>query len=284
MTVADEVVLTVPGEFGVPLSVVVRPASPAHRAKVPPALLVHGFGADGRSNWAATGWLAGLHRAGVSTVTVDLRGHGRSGKPADSSAYRRWILLADLREVLAAVPGVLGPLPSVDLVGYSMGGRLVGELAAAAGRSSASPDRADWPLGLPAVRRVVIGGYDGRPLFEGLDDDQFAAYQEAVAERAAPDGIGSRTAAIAMAGRHNDLVALSALVTGMRADQRPLPAAAVGVPTLVVAGEDDRITPDTRRWATELPDGRHLSIPGRNHISTVTSAMFRAAAVEFLLA
>lgn len=272
-TSADGVVLTVPGHFGVALSVDIRPAGPEMRADVPPVLLVHGFGASGRSNWAGTGWLGGLHRAGIRTITVDLRGHGRSTKPVVSSAYRLEILLADLRAVLAAAPDVVGPLPVVDLIGYSLGGRLVGELVAAASVHD----------GLPAVRRAVIGGYDGRPLFEGLDDRQLAAYREAVAGRPAPEGIGSRTAAIALADRNNDLAALSALVTGMRIDQSPLPAAVVDVPTLVVAGDRDGITADTQRWAAALPDGRHLSIPGRDHISTVTSALFRAAAVDFLL-
>lgn len=281
MTTAADQVLTVPGDLGVPLSVVVRPGAP-ERASVP-VLLVHGFGASGRSNWAGTGWLAGLQRAGIPTVTVDLRGSGRSGKPLLSNAYSLSILLSDLRAVLAAVPAVLGPLPVVDLIGYSLGGRLVGELVAAAVRSPAYPERAPWPAVLPAVRRAVIGGYDGHPLFEGLDDAQLAAYREAVAGRPAPDGIGRRAAAIALADRNNDLAALSAMVAGLRGDPRPLPAAAVAVPTLVVAGERDGITRDTERWAADLPNGRHLSIPGRDHISTVTSAVFRAAAVDFLL-
>ncbi len=278
----DDVVLTVPGDLGVPLSVSVRLPAPGSRGCVP-VLLVHGFGASGRSNWAGTGWLAGLHRAGIPTVTVDLRGSGRSGKPVVSSAYSLPILLADLRAVLAVVPDVLGPLPLLDVIGYSLGGRLVGELVVAAGRSPAQRDRPPWPDGLPALRRAVIGGYDGRPLFEGLDDAQLAAYREAVAGRPAPDGIGRRTAAIALADRNNDLAALSAMVAGLRGEQRPLPAAAVDVPTLVVAGEHDGITVDTQRWAAGLPDGRHLSIPGRNHISTITSAVFRTAAVDFLL-
>lgn len=280
----DVVVLTVPGEGGVPLAVDIRPAGPDAPAGVPPVLLVHGFGASARSNWAGTGWLAGLHRAGIATVTLDLRGHGRSGKPLLPGEYRLSSLLADLRAVLTAAPAVLGRLPLVDLIGYSLGGRLVGELVAAAGRAPAYETRGPWPAGLPAVRRAVIGGYDGRPLFDGLDDAERAAYREAVQGRPAPDGVGSRTAAIATADRTNDLAALSALVDGLRVDQQVLPAAAVGVPTLVVAGERDEITPDTRHWAAGLPLGRHLSVPGRNHVSTVTSAVFRSAALEFLLA
>lgn len=270
------------GAGSVPLSVTVRVAEP-DRASVPPVLLVHGFGASARSNWAGTGWLAGLHRAGMSTITVDLRGSGGSGKPGVSSAYRLSILLADLRAVLTTVPAVLGPLPAVDLIGYSLGGRLVGELVAAFRQSPAHPSRTPWPAGLPAVRRAVIGGYDGRPLFDGLDDTQLAAFQDAIARRDAPDGVGRRTATIALADRNNDLAALSALVIGLREDQWPLPAAAVEVPTLVVAGDHDGITAHTEQWAAGLPDGRHLSIPGRNHISTVTSAVFRAAALDFLL-
>ena len=275
------VALVVPGDGGVPLAVDIRAAGPEPAAGVPPVLLVHGFGASARSNWAGTGWLSGLHRAGLTTVTVDLRGHGRSGKPLHGSRYRLAVLLADLRAVLAALPAVLGPVPIIDLVGYSLGGRLVGESVAEAGNF---PGRAPWPAGLPAVRRAVIGGYDGRPLFEGLDDAQLGFYRDAVAGRPTPEGVGSRTAAIATADRTNDLAALSALVAGLRVDDEPLPAAAVGVPTLVVAGERDAITPGTRSWAAGLPQGRHLSIPGRNHISTVTSAVFRTAAVEFLLA
>ena len=250
--------LTVTAADGVPIAVTV------HLGGGVPVFLVHGFGSSARGNWDVTGWLAGFQRAGVTTVTVDVRGHGRSGRPHDPVAYRLPIVLEDLSRVLATVPDLLGAVPQFDLVGYSMGGRLVGELIT----DPAIP-----------VRRAVIGGYDGRPLFEGYDRNDLAA---ALAGEAGPENPSRRIAAIAMASRGNDLTALAALVDGLATGSAPLPVKRLAVPILVVAGERDTITHDTRRWAAVLPHGHHLLVPGRNHISVVTSAVFRAAALDFL--
>ena len=59
--------------------------------------------------------------------------------------------------------------------------------------------------------------------------------------------------------------------------------ARVRMPLALRVTERDSTTADTRRWAAGLPDGQHLSITGHDHVSTVTSAIFRAAALEFLL-
>ncbi len=270
--------LEVAGFGGVPISVRI-----GHAPGLVPALLVHGFGSSGKANWSATGWLADLRRAGITTVTVDLRGHGLSGKPHESAAYSLSIVLSDLRRVLAELPAVLGSVPSIDLIGYSMGGRLVGELAAAAVSGDHRTAGAQWAAGLPAVRRAVIGGYDGRPMFSHLDPRELAVFTAALAGSPGPDSPGRQLAGIAAATRGNDLTALSALVSGMNDDRTPLPAKAVALPTLVVAGERDAITGDTLRWAEGLPRARHLVLPGRDHISAVTSAVFRSAAVDFLL-
>ena len=241
-----------------------------------PILLVHGFGSSARANWSATGWLAQLARAGRTAVTVDVRGHGRSDKPHRALDYSLPIVMRDLIAVLAALPAVLGPLPTIDVIGYSMGGRLVGELIAA---SAGTPGTQPWPAGLPAIGRAVIGGYDGRPLLQDVD---LAEFQAELAGAPGPDSPGRRMARIALAARGADLTALSAFVEGMAADPTRLPPASVAVPTLVVAGDRDVITDATAVWAAGLPDGRYLVLPGRNHISAVTSAVFRGAAVEFL--
>lgn len=271
---ANVVLLTVAGFDGAAISVQVRPTGGAV-----PVLLVHGFGSNGTANWSATGWLAGLERAGIATVTVDLRGHGLSAKPLDSRRYSLPIVVQDLWNVLAALPRVLGPVRSVDLVGYSMGGRVVGEVVAAAADSPHYRERAPWPPGVPSIRRAVIGGYDGRPLFDSVE---FIDFRDALAGLAVPDGPGRRIATIALATKGNDPAALSALVQGLSEQSVALPARAVEVPTLVVAGELDEITDNTIHWAAGLPDGRHLVLPHRDHITAVTSGVFRSAALEFL--
>lgn len=272
----DVIPLEVRGAGDVPIAAWIRPGT----APVP-VVLVHGFGSSGSANWSATGWLGSLQRAGLTSVTVDLRGHGLSGKPHEPSAYQLRYLLTDVHRVMAALPQALGPVPAIDLVGYSMGGRVVAELIAAASGSGLGTDVRARDAGLPRLRRAVIGGYDGRPLFQGLVEAEFSA---ALAGVPGPDTPSRRIAAIAMATSGNDLPALAALVTGLGATQDFVPPDAVAIPTLVVAGDRDEITDGTRSWAAGLPNGRHLELSGRNHISAVTSSVFRAAATEFLTA
>ncbi|MET3805360.1 pimeloyl-ACP methyl ester carboxylesterase [Nakamurella sp. UYEF19] len=272
----DSIALEVTGADGAAISVRIRPAGG------PPVLLVHGFGSSGNANWSATGWLRGLERAGITSVTVDLRGHGLSTKPHDPAAYSLPIVLTDLHLVLAALPARLGPTPQIDLVGYSMGSRLVGELVAAATGSVTGLERPAWSAGLPHIRRVVIGGYDGRAPLGSLDDEQFAEFTAALAGADGPDSPARRLATIARSGRNNDLAALAAMVRGLGSDRSVLDPGVMRVPTLAVAGDQDFITDDTLGWADGLPDGRHLWLPGRGHINAVTSSVFRAAAIAFL--
>ena len=104
-----------------------------------PVLLLHGFGSSFDMNWRATGWPRALETAGRRVIGPDLRGHGGSAKPTDSGLYLPEHFVADLLRLLDE----LG-LPSVDVVGYSMGSRLAWALALTA------PER---------VRRMVLGGF-----------------------------------------------------------------------------------------------------------------------------
>ena len=80
-----------------------------------PMLLVHGWGADGRS-WNP------VRFAGRRVITVDLRGHGLSPVPPDG--YRPCDYAADLAVLLQALD-----VDSVVAVGHSMGGQIVTQLA-----------------------------------------------------------------------------------------------------------------------------------------------------------
>ena len=87
-------------------------------------VFLHGLVMDNLSSLYFT--LANPVAAGADVVLYDLRGHGRSERPA--AGYRVDDLVADLGALLDAL-GVDGP---VDLVGNSFGGLLALAFAAAA--------------------------------------------------------------------------------------------------------------------------------------------------------
>jgi 2-succinyl-6-hydroxy-2,4-cyclohexadiene-1-carboxylate synthase len=87
-----------------------------------PLVALHGF-----TGCAAT-WRRCLGDAGTATAqyAVDLVGHGRTDSPADPDHYRMPAVVADLVALLDRLA-----LPRVALLGYSMGGRVALQFAAA---------------------------------------------------------------------------------------------------------------------------------------------------------
>jgi 2-succinyl-6-hydroxy-2,4-cyclohexadiene-1-carboxylate synthase len=113
----------------------------------PPLLLLHGFTGSIRSWGAHTPVLASVQRV----IAVDLIGHGQSDAPEDWRRYSMEHCVADLLALLDILD-----VADFDLLGYSMGGRVALQLAAAA------PER---------IKRLIVES--GSP---GLED---AAEREA---------------------------------------------------------------------------------------------------------
>ena len=84
-----------------------------------PILLVHGFLTSFEGKCGQSGWIDFLLALGRQVVGMDCRGHGRSGKPHESSAYKG----DQVGDVVLAGTDVLG-LDRVEIMGYSMGGRI----------------------------------------------------------------------------------------------------------------------------------------------------------------
>lgn len=99
---------------GITYAYTIHAAAPG-AARQPPLLLLHGF-TGSRRNWAAT---AHALAPVCEVMTVDLLGHGQTDAPADPARYGIEASAADLACLLEAV----APGP-VNLLGYSMGGRL----------------------------------------------------------------------------------------------------------------------------------------------------------------
>ncbi|GGL88237.1 alpha/beta fold hydrolase [Nakamurella endophytica] len=290
---------TLPSSAGGELSVTVHRAAGEAAGAASVAVLVHGFGSSAETNWVRSGWVRRLSAAGVTAVTLDLPGHGRSAAPHDAGAYRLPGLVGDVSRVVAAVPDRVPGVRWVDLVGYSLGARLSAHVAAAIAAGAGV-----------AVRRVVLGGYAGGPLMVDVDpahlrelltgdprraEDAWDLAADAVGTLGTAGTVGTmgmvgaahpavrRLAGIARALPGSDAHALLALVEGLvgegliRQDAPVVPQ-----PCLLVTGADDPVAPGVRRWAQQLPAARLLVVPGRDHISVVPAALFRSTAIDFL--
>jgi pimeloyl-ACP methyl ester carboxylesterase len=226
----------------------------------PVVVAVHGFASSGPLNWWATGWARDLQRAGMRIIAIDQRGHGASDAPRDPARYTLELLVADVVAVLDAYL-----VDEARWLGYSLGAR-VGWAAA-----HEHPGR---------IVRAVLGGIpDGDPLTRFRVDEAraFATDGAPVADRL------TRTyLEMASSIRGNDLLALVALVEGMRGGPQPEHGNAPEVPLLLATGGDDPILAKSRGLAEAAPDARFLEIPGRQHFNAPTSRVFREAGVGFL--
>jgi len=252
---ADEVpTLHAEGPDGVLVAFRVHGGSGVDDAR-PPVLLVHGFASTARATWEGTGWIRALQDAHRSVIDLDLRGHGDSDKPVDADAYAPERLGGDLVAVLDSAEAEV-----VDVVGYSMGNRVVSALAELA------PER---------VRRVVIGGAGPDELFAAwdLDDARGVLLRDEPARNPVIEQV-LRPAIAAGADRE----ALLACIEGVSGSPLVIPG---DVPALFVAGEDDPVPRGARELALDW-GADFVSIPGRDHVSTLTSRAFKDAAIAFL--
>lgn len=224
-------------------------------AALPPVLLVHGFASNDDVTWERTGWVKALQDAGRAVITLDLRGHGESDKPVDAESYAPARLGADLVAVLESAGA-----ERADLVGYSMGNRVISAMTALA------PERA---------RRVVIGGAGPRELFASWDLDEARAVL--LRDEPSRDPVIEQVLRPAISAGA-DREALLACIEGVVGAPLSIPG---DIPTLFVVGEADTVPDGVRELALEW-DSDLVTIPGRDHVSTLTARAFKDAAITFL--
>ena len=222
-----------------------------------PVVLLHGWGMNLRVFDALAARLA-RHYA---VTALDLPGHGASPWPAGCTPGRQLQLIA------RSLPR------GATLIGWSLGGQLALALAArpvlAVQRLVliASTPRfvqsEDWPHGLPADTLRQFS----RDL--GHDSDATVARFLELQVRGSLGSAATLAALRAALARHG-AARPPALRAGLallaQTDLRAL-APALSVPTLLVAGASDRITPPgaARALAALLPDARLLELPRAGH-------------------
>lgn len=232
----------------------------------PVLVMVHGFAASTHT------WEPWIERLGADyrIVTLDLPGHGLTrapdGFPPGIDAFA---------DHLGAVVDRLG-LAKFTLIGSSMGGhtawiyalrhpdRLDGlVLVGAAGWPAAADEErpAAFRVLASPVGRALFGKMDSTPLMRNGLEAAFAPTPQMVDE-----AMLTRYVELARApGRRAQTMAL---MQAERPLATPEKLAAIGVPTLIMHGDTDRLVPvaDGRRFAEAIPGSTLIVYEGAGHI------------------
>jgi pimeloyl-ACP methyl ester carboxylesterase len=224
-------------------------------------VLVHGFASNARVNWVETSWIETLVAAGRRVVALDNRGHGESEKLYDPALYGAPDMAEDVRRLLDHLE-----IGRADVVGYSMGARICAFLATGHGAR---------------VRSVVFGGL-GENMVKGVGaSGPIAAALEAPSAEAVSDAT-ARSFRLFAERTGGDLKALAACIRGARRRITSEEVAGIAAPVLVVVGENDPIGGSADALAALIPQARALTVPGRDHMTTVGAKAFKEAVLAFL--
>lgn len=236
----------------------------------PPVLLIHGLGGD-HQNWLyQIPALCGRY----PIVTVDLRGHGVSS-PATSD-----YTIADMALDLVRLLRVLG-IEKVHLVGLSLGGVVAQQFALDFPYATASLLLAGTFCAIPKEMRTVAA-----ESLRFIEDNTMAAIAAARITAAFSDAVNPT-----MRGYVIDRVASNDKAAYLRAARAVFAFSAadrmaeIRVPTLVVVGEHDRVTPPvlSEALASRIASARLVRIPDAGHICVMEQpAAFNRVMLEFL--
>jgi pimeloyl-ACP methyl ester carboxylesterase len=238
-----------------------------------PVVLVHGFTADIERAWIDTGVLTALARE-YRAIALDLRGHGKSDKPHEASAYDH------LATDVIALLDHLG-IEQAHLVGYSLGGIIAAKLL------TTHPQRfRSAVLGAAAYRRSRSERSD-READAAAREIEAGVYRALVVSTAPTDEppptdetIRSRSDAILS---FNDRLAHAALMRSRRALLvTDAEVSRIAVPTLAVVGAADPQLPRIKAMQSVWPALELEIVPGAAHPTTHPRGLPRRA--EFLAA
>jgi pimeloyl-ACP methyl ester carboxylesterase len=250
-------------------------------AQTPTLVLCHGYTGSSLDFALAIDALAADRRV----VTLDQRGHGHSTKTGRLDGYTIEQLSSDLAEFIEAVGE--GP---VDLLGHSMGGRVVMGLVLARPdlvRSLILMDTSAWSF-LPqdkAIRDLVHGFINSFDPAGGMPATlSMGGPEDALIEASTPAEWRTQKEAEFAGMDAYAVKALGGALMGDAADddaslRANLPS--ITCPTTVIVGEHDHpLIDQAPALAAEVADGRLTVIAGAYHSPQLTHAAEWREAVE----
>jgi 3-oxoadipate enol-lactonase len=236
----------------------------------PPVVLVHGLGGDHDM------WLYQVPAlcTRFPVLTIDLRGHGQSTKPKQD------FTMADMARDVVRLFRSLG-IERAHVGGLSLGGMVALQLAVDYPLTVASLVLADTLCGAPPGAEDLI-----RAALQLIEDNSMAVVAReritnAFSEHVDPvmrDYLIDRVAS-------NDKTAYVRAARAAFGISLRNRLAEITAPTLVIVGEEDRVTPIpmSEELAAGINGARLVRIPGAGHISAIERPQeFNRALLEFL--
>jgi pimeloyl-ACP methyl ester carboxylesterase len=219
----------------------------------PAIVMVHGT-ALSQAIWRGFGYVREL-ATDHTTVTLDLRWHGRSDKPRERSAYGAESLVSDVLAVLDEVG-----IDRAHYLGYSLGGRVGFSLAAT------QPERMLGFVSAAGSPRIPADSFD-RVFFPGcikvLESGGLAGFIDAWERSGAVLDASTRAAF-----NTNDALALAACMRESQVDPGVMDAALAGIrqPTLLLVGSNDGAALRAAQAALPvMPNARLHVLDGATH-------------------
>ncbi len=234
-------------------------------AEGPPLVLVHGAGGTHR-HWPEE--IRAL--AGRRVLALDLPGHGRSAGPAPRT-------LADLAQSVLGVLDALA-IDAAVIAGHSMGGAIALTLALEAPARVAGLVLVGTGARLRVAPIVLQLTADPATLGAAADtitDASFGSGASAEVRRAFAESLRDNPPGVV----HDDFAACHAFDVMARLGE-------VHAPTLVVCGNEDRLTPPkySEHLHTAIAGSRLTRVPGAGHAVMLEAPHAVAKAIEDFLA
>jgi pimeloyl-ACP methyl ester carboxylesterase len=231
-----------------------------------PVVLIHGGTVSFKNNYADFGWIESLNNNGLQVIGLDLRGHGKSGKPHDIESYGTSNLASDVVAVLDQLS-----LARVSLVAYSIG------TAVALHLLQSAPERFDR-----AALIATGDGLIGHPPHTA--SNILPALLDVLSRTEYPKDLPKYLSTYwnFVAATDGDWQAMRALAQASYAPLSMTDVAAITIPTLVISGQSDLVLGQAPKLAQALGQGRYVEVPGADHFSLAADPSVKAAVANFM--
>lgn len=240
-----------------------------------PVLLIHGFAVNGAANWSMGGIIEKVAKK-HQVIVMDVRGHGRSGKPHDPEQYGLH-LVEDAIRLLDHLK-----IDKAHIAGYSMGGLITLKLAMehpqrllSANICAAAwlrPDQEEAPEFIESVATSLEQGNGPLPLLQRLNPNPDLATEA----RIQATNTFLKTA--------NDTKALAAAIRSfpkLSITEQQLTACTVPIQFLI--GTSDPAPTSVERLKLIAPSNfRIVEIKNADHMTTIMAPLFAKNLIEFI--